>query len=182
MYKKTVIYNDNGEIVNDKTLRYKNKFDEEEGYLFWNQRNFVKTFSDVEYPKEMNDIEIGRMARLSKKVWSNTNMLGYRGNGGIRPYDINCIGQIIGIQQRQAERFISKMIKLGIMAKVSIKVEGKTEVQYYLNPIYFFSSNRIPLNLYLIFRKQLDEVLPKWVKESYDTQVHEDSKHEAKLK
>ena len=56
---------------------------------------------------------------------------------------------------------------LDYVNKVNVDTGGHKEVHFYVNPIYFFSSNRIPLNLYLIFRKELDKVLPSWVKAKY---------------
>jgi hypothetical protein len=62
------------------------------------------------------------------------------------------------MKPRQAYRFVEKMIKLGIMARVKVECENHTQTQYYINPMYYFSSNRLPLNLYLMFQPQLDEV------------------------
>lgn len=176
MYYKQVIHtNENGEVINENTFQYKGTFDEEEGYLFWNRKNAVKSFEGVEYPESMNDMEVGRLARLSKKIWAKTNMLGYRGNGGVKAYDDEGISKVLGVQIRQGRAFIKKMMDLGIMAKVVIETDGsKKEFQYYLNPIYFFSSNRIPLNLYLIFKDQLDTVIDDWVKESYNIKKDEE--------
>lgn len=164
------INTETGEVFGEKNHFFPAAFDEEKGYLFWVRKNSCRSFHDVEFPPEMTDIDIGRMTRLSKKVWSNTNMLGYRGNGGIKPYDIEKIAEVLRLKPRQTRNFISKMIKLGVMAKVKVEVGGKKETHYYLNPIYFFSGNRIPLNLYLIFREQLDAVLPEWVKEKFAEQ------------
>jgi uncharacterized secreted protein with C-terminal beta-propeller domain len=62
------------------------------------------------------------------------------------------------------------MIRLGVLARVTINTDQRKEAQLYVNPIYFFSSNRIPLSLYLIFHRQLDQYLPGWVKEEYRKQ------------
>lgn len=169
--KCTKVIDDNGTICHTKVQYISAAFHEEKGYLFWARKSFAKSFQEVPYPKEMTDAEIGRLAKLAKRMWSNTNMLGYRGHGGVKPYDIAKIGREIGLGPRQAYRFVNKMIRLGVMARIQVKVEGKLETQYYINPIYFFSSNRIPLNLYLIFRRQLDQVLPDWVKARYREQI-----------
>lgn len=58
---------------------------------------------------------------------------------------------------------MDKMTDLGLVANVKVKVGGVVETQWYINPIYFFSANRLPLNLYVIFRKQMNAVLPQWV-------------------
>lgn len=171
MIKRTQYIDENtGEICADKARFISAAFDEEKGYLFWVRKNFAKSFQDVDFPSEMSFTEIGRMAKLAKKIWSNTNMLGYRGHGGIKPYNVEMIGEVIGLKPRQAARFVDKMIRLGVMAKVTVQAEKKREVHYYINPLYFFSSNRLPLNLYLIFRNQLDPFLPNWVIHRFNEQ------------
>lgn len=164
LMKSTKIFDpQTGEVHHSKISQFPPVFDEEKGYLFWNRRSFAKTYQDIEFPKQMTDLEIGRMTRLAKKIWSNTNMLGYRGNGGIRPYDVQMIAEFLGIKLRRAQQFLKKMITIGIIAKVDIEVADRQETHFYVNPIYFFSSNRMPLNLYLLFRDELNEHLPKWV-------------------
>jgi hypothetical protein len=168
MSKITRLINSDGEIVTGDEKRFPAYFDEEKGYLFWPRKRFAKMFSEISFPAGMTDLEIGRMTRLSKHIWSNTNMLAYRGHGGARPYSIEMIGAAIGLQSSQAHAFIAKMTRLGIMAQAKTTVKERTDVYYYLNPMYYFSSSRIPLHLYLIFRRQLDAVLPPYVIQRYN--------------
>ena len=171
MIRHTTDYDERtGEKIRSTEKHFAPAFDEEKGYLFWARKSFTKSFADVDFPPEMNDLEVGRMARLAKKIWSNTNMLGYRGNGGVKAYNLDKIAQILNLQPRQAYRFIEKMIRLGILAKVKIKTGETEETQLYVNPMYFFSSNRINLNLYLLFHKQLDKYIPEYAKEEYRRQ------------
>jgi hypothetical protein len=166
--KKTQYINTGtGEIQKENTQFIAAAFHDEKGYLFWARKNFAKSFVDVDFPKSMTMKERGQMATLAKKMWSTTNMLGYRGNGGVKSYDDEQIGGIVGLKAYQAKSFVRKMIKVGMIAKVIVTVGDERVIQYYVNPIYFFGSNRIPLNLYLIFKNQLDKVLPGWVLEKY---------------
>lgn len=168
---KTVTHtNEYGEVINSKTFQYKGQFDEKEGYLFWNKKNYVKCFTDIEYPEELTDAEIGKLARLSKKIWGTTNMLGYRGNGSnIKPYTEQQISELIGLRLRQGKRFLSKMVRLGIM----IKSVSKGTTEYYFSPVYFFSTNRIDIDLYKVCKRELDKVLNNWVKERFALQIEE---------
>lgn len=176
MIKETTIVDPKtGEIKYKKAQNAFVVFDEEKGYLFWNRRSFAKSFSGVDFPKETTMRERGQLATLAKKIWSNTNMLGYRGNGGIRPLSPKQIGTVIGVKEYQANAFLRKMIRLGIIAKVNVVAGDSEEVHYYINPIYFCSTNRITLNLYLLFREQLDMFLPDWVKDKYATQSKDNS-------
>lgn len=170
---KTTIYidHDTGEIVSQKTQRVGSRFDPEKGYLFRTQAGGFGQFYDVPFPDEMTDIEIGRMTRLAKRMWGKTNMLGYRGNGGIRPYGIDGIAKIVGLKDSQAYAFVKKMIRLGVMAKVRIESKGATDYQYYVNPLYYNSSTRISLGLYLLFRAQLDPYIPAWAKKLFVEQA-----------
>jgi hypothetical protein len=166
----TIVDPQTGEVLRNKGKEFPPAFDEEKGYLFWNKKNFAKSFHEIEYPEEMNDLEVGRMARLAKKIWSNTNMLGYRGNGGIKPLTVEQMAVILKMKPRQAYKFIAKMISLGVMAKVKVETEKNVQIQYYINPIYFFSSNRLSLNLYLLFKDSLDAVIPAWAKREFEKQ------------
>lgn len=155
-----------GEVVSRRVLDF-NVFNEERGYLFWNRKNFAKTFQDTVFPREMTDAEVGRLTRLTKRVWSNTNMLAYRSARGVRPMGPEEIGAYLGLSRTRAYVFLGKMLRLGVVARVDVAVESRAETHYYVSPLYFFSSNRIPLNLYLIFRRQLDAVLPGWVRQRF---------------
>jgi hypothetical protein len=166
--KKTQYINmETGVVEKENTQYIAAAFHEEKGYLFWARKNFAKSFIDVEFPAAMTMKERGQMATLAKYMWSNTNMLGYRGSGGVKPYNEERIGNLIGLKAYQAKDFMRNMIGCGMIAKVIVTIEDEKTTQYYINPIYFFGSNRISLNLYLIFRTQLDEVLPLWVLEKY---------------
>lgn len=168
MIKKEVFFDEvTGKIFKTKNNYIGSTFDQGKGYLFWNRKNNSKTFKDISFPKEMKWEDIGRITVLTKYVYSNTNMLGYRGNGGVKLYDIKGISKIVELSEKCTNRYINKMIKLGVMAKVKVIVAENEEYQYYINPLYFFSNNWLPLNLYLIFREQLDCVLPKWVIDNY---------------
>lgn len=170
MVIKRTLYIEGDTVRQVQEREYPAVFDEGKGYLFWARKSFSKSFHCVDFPPEMTDLEIGRMARLAKKIWSNTNMLGYRGNGGVRPYTIEMIADVLRMSTRQTYRFVEKMIRLGILARVTVETRGTVENSLYVNPIYFCSTNRIPLNLYLIFQKHFDEVMPAWVVERYREQ------------
>ena len=168
LIKKTQYINpDTGEVQNEKIQHIAAAFHDEKGYLFWARKNFAKSFVGVDFPESMTMKERGQMATLAKHMWSNTNMLGYRGSGGVKAYNEEQIGDIVGLKVYQAKDFVRNMIKVGMIAKVTVLVGSETITQFYINPIYFFGANRISRNLYLIFRTQLDEVLPSWVRDEY---------------
>jgi hypothetical protein len=163
----TILDEESGEIISQRHQGIGKRFDPEKGYLFRNQVGGFSQFYDIPFPVAMTDMEIGKMTRLAQRMWGKTNMLGYRGNGGVKPYDIPGIARVINLRERQTYNFINKMVELGIMAKVRITMAGKVDYQYYVSPLYYNSSNRIPLNLYLLFREQLDPYIPSWAKKLF---------------
>lgn len=168
MIKATSYYDqDTGELYKTNLKHVDASFDEEKGYLFWNRKKYAKTFQELDYPDALTDAEIGKLSRLSKKLYANTNLISYRGNGGIRPCSVEMMADLLGLEFKQMQRFLKKMMRLGIMAKAEIRSENALETQYYMSPLYYFTSNRIPLNLYLLFRQQLDRVLPLWVQNKF---------------
>jgi hypothetical protein len=167
-------------LVNSRGFKQEDLFDTSKGYLLDFHQGGVRMFYDVNYPDEMTFAERGRLATLAKKIWSNTNMLAYRGNGGVKPMTVEQIGEVIQLKPYQTRAFLRKMVRLGVMAKATIEVSGQKETQWYISPLYFFSSKYLPLNLYLLFRKQLDGVLPEWVKQKFsEAERAEQAKMEA---
>ncbi|MDP4158222.1 MAG: hypothetical protein Q8911_00460 [Bacillota bacterium] len=167
-FRETIYYDDEGKETGKKKIYLPDRFDDKKGYLFWNQTNFVKTFQDVELPKELRKVDIANLFLLSKKVYADTNMIGYRGNGGSpRPMTINQMSEVIKDTERHTTTFIKRMIKARIIAKIDVKIGDDKTIQYYFNPIYFFSSNRLSLNLYALFQKDLDPFLSNYAKQRF---------------
>lgn len=169
--KTQYIDRDTGEVYAEKRKYVSPAFDEEKGYLFWVRKHNVRMFQDIDFPPELSLVDIGRLAKLSKKVFRDTNLLAYRGNGGVKPMSVDQIAEVIELKKRQAYNFLARMQRIGMIKKIDVptKVNGKQKKvpHYYLNPIYFCSSNRINLNLYLLFQDQLDPLLPEWVKQKF---------------
>jgi len=158
-----------GEILSQtKQVRHFDaKFNPGKGYLWWNQKGGAKCFFNIPYPKEMSMIDRGRLATLSKCIWGDTNCLGYRGHGGFRPYDIEQIGELIQLGKEQAERFLSRMKKMGVIKPIFVAFGESYETQYYINPLYYFSSRYLSGNLYALFHEELEDHLPDWVKAEF---------------
>lgn len=168
MIKETrYIDEDSAELVSRKEKTVGSQFNDETGYLFWNRKYSSRQFSDVPFPKELTDSEIGKYTKLAKHIWKDSNMLAYRGNGGVKPHNIKTIAKVLDISERQSERFVKKMMDLGMMAKGTFEVQETVEVHYFISPLYFFSGKRINNTLYMLFRKQLDPVFPAWVRRKF---------------
>lgn len=150
---------------------YPPRYDPERGYLFWPQKTFAKQFSEIPFPSDMTDTDIARMARLAKRIWSNSNVLvSGKTHGPKSPIDVDEMGVMLNASRRSVEEFLRKMNGLGVIAFSDVTLRGKTERFYYVNPLYFFSSNRLPLALYLMFREEINAYLPDWVKHEFGSQ------------
>lgn len=157
------INHDTGEIYSDKRTLIEDVLTDD-GYKVPSHKLGAKLFADVSYPEDMTDSEIGKMARLAKLMVATANMLGYRTGRGIKPYSETQLIDILKMSRFRGREFIAKMISLGVMQKNTRIVGDVESEEYYINPAYFFAGRRISLNLYLLFREQLDPILPEWVR------------------
>lgn len=153
----------NGEVISEKNERFADALNDE-GYRFPSHKIGARIFSDVKFPNNVTDTEIGKMTRLSKVMIGKTNMLGYRKYRDIIPYTIKEIGEIVGLCEERGRKFVNRMCKLRMMQEITTN-SGK---QYYINPAYFMASGqRLSLDLFLLFRNELTTILPKWVITSF---------------
>jgi len=170
MIDKRQHINDKGEIVNETFNRYPDAMTDE-GYRIPSHKLGARLFADVQFPKEMLYIDIGRMTVLSKLMIRRTNMLGYRVGRRIEAYTTYEIGGLVGLRsESQRYAFINRMLKLRVMQRVDIN--GKS--QYYINPAYFMSAGqRLSLDLFLLFREELAPIVPLWAMRSFLCQARE---------
>jgi len=139
----------------------------EEGYKVPAHKLGAKLFSNVPFPPEMSDTEIGKMARLSKIMVADSNMLGYRTRAGIKAYTEAQIIEIINLSPKRGREFIKKMLKIKVMQVSTRKYGNVEQEEFYVNPAYFFAGRRININLYLLFREALDPIIPGWIKKEF---------------
>lgn len=161
-----VIDVETGEVKSEKTntTYFPPRFDEEKGYLWWAQKAHTKSFCDVKFPEEVSMIDRGRLLTLMKHIQPGTNILGYRGHGGFRPYNVEQIANLINTTPEQTKRFLRRMEKAKIIKPIPGTVNGRVVNQYIVNPLYFFAGNRLSINLYDHFREELNPHLPDYVK------------------
>ena len=143
-------------------------FNEEKGYmLFLNKRN-VRIFPDIPFPDDFGMKDIARLFLLSRCIVGTTNMIGKRARNGIKPMTPEDMAEIVQMPHRRFITWLNRMIRAGMIARVKIRTEDAETTQYYMNPLYFFSSRYLPLNLYLLFQEQIDRYLPAWVRQKYE--------------
>ncbi|PWM78658.1 MAG: hypothetical protein DBY32_04045 [Phascolarctobacterium sp.] len=158
---------ENGEIISrsSRTVTY---FDDDNGYLFWCNREAVKSYKGYGLPTELSETETARVYRLSLMTHKGSNLICYRSGNVVKPMGVERIARYLNISQRQAVAFLRKMIDMRVVGRVKVQIGKTFETQYYINPIYFFNGKWLNYNLYFIFKKDLDEILPEWVKNRFN--------------
>lgn len=132
-----------------------------EGYRVPYHKLGARLFSEVAFPKEMTVADIGRMTILSKMMIPQSNMLGYRSGKKILPYIDEDIAIAVGLATRPCKTFIRKMIKLHVLHRAKTTVGDSV---YIVNPAYFMScGQRLTVDMFVIFQKDLAPLLPDWV-------------------
>lgn len=166
--ERTIVL-ETGELMHQRKRVSKfSLFDEERGYMLFLNNNQVRTFPHIDWPDGITKIDRANLFELSRHIYSKTNMLAYRGNHDvIKPMDEYRMASIVDLCEKRFKTWLNRMIRLGMIARMTIEIEGMTVTQYYLNPLYFFSDKYLPLNLYLLFQTQIDRHIPWWAKQRF---------------
>jgi len=167
--KKIISYVSGDGEIHQQWSKYDEKFDDEKGYLFWCNKNHVKSFVERPLPKDLTWAEKGRINELKNYMLTQNQLLVYRGHGCIKPITDNEICKILDMSLRQSKAFIKKVKDFGVIKE--IEIDGITYLAF--NPIYALKTKRISLTMYIIFQKELNTVLPAWVIEAFTKQAKE---------
>ena len=161
--KVTTFDNKTGFIMDERERGLYNPFDPEKGYNFKYKSFSIKSYLDIPLPNVFSDSELGKLFRLSRHIYANSNMLGKRVNTFVKSFTQEDIIKILGLKDRQGRALLRKIIDHNVIRKLEYAEQGKHFVQFYFNPIYFFSGTYLNLNLYLIFQDELRKYLAPWV-------------------
>lgn len=160
----TRVVNSDGEITRERRERLYNPFREGEGYNFKYKSTKIKMYLNISLPEDLSDSDIGKVYKLSRYIYSDTNMLAKRVGHNIVPLTKQDIQEISGLSSRgRFSVFWDKLISNKIIKPVIMN----NEVFYCFNPIYFNSTDYLPLYLFLAFQDELSAHLPDWVIERY---------------
>ena len=149
--------------VQDDTFKY-NRFNDEKGYLFRPTANIISTFkiNNKLISMGLSHVNIGKLLILAINT-DNDNMISHYYNKKYHPAEISHISEMINLCERRCIKFIKDMIDIGVIAETCSNTKHHVEIQYYLNPLYFLSSKYLSPSLYMLFQKQINQVLPDWV-------------------
>lgn len=194
--KQNVIDPESGEILKKKEFTSASKFDLEKGYCFINplQKGNKIVMSDL--PSCITDAEAGKLLKLFRYAAPNSNLLMFRSGNVNKAMQKEHIAKILGLSARSCARFLNRMLKLNIIAKKEIattviknKLSSRSdrkqpvfhfnflrlnqkikEDNYFFNPVYFFAGNWLSYDLYILFRDDLNKMLPVWVISKFNAQ------------
>lgn len=161
--KITTFDNKTGLVLSEKERGLYNPFDPEKGYNYKYKSFCIKSYLDTPLPDVFSDSEIGKIFRLSRHIYANSNMIGKRVGSHVRAFTQEEIIRTFGLKDRQGRSLLKKAIDQKVIRKIEITEQGKRFVQFYFNPMYFFSGTYLNLNLFLIFQDELSKHLPPWV-------------------
>jgi hypothetical protein len=162
-YKTETTINEHGEPVNSKVRKFYSPFKEGKGYNFKYKSATIKSYLGVELPKCFSDNECGKMYRLSKHIYSDSNLLAKRVKDGIRPLTKQDIIEIIGVHRANFTPFWKKIIRNKIIKPIVMN----DEEYFCYNPLYYNTTQYMPLYLFIAFQNELKEHLPGWVVKRY---------------
>lgn len=153
-----------GEVFDNRFSKYP-LWSADKGYKFRLGCNQSRVFSDVSFPKDLSVSDLGRILLLQRFIQKDTNILVKRTSGGYRNLTTSQVIKAVGLKERQGRSFIRKLIRVGIIGRVDVCMEDKTDYHYLFNPIYFHNSKYLNKYLYQTFKQWLDPYLSKWVRD-----------------
>jgi hypothetical protein len=163
-YKQERVITGEGEPVGDpKVKKFYNPFREGRGYNFKYKSAAIKSYLSIELPSAFTDNEYGKLWRLSKKIYSDSNLLAKRVENEIHPLSKPEIMAIVGVHRANFAPFWNKALKYKIIKPVRLG-----DFEYFcFNPLYYNTTTYMPLYLFIAFQDELKEHVPEWVVQKY---------------
>jgi hypothetical protein len=165
-YIKNRSITQDGELTKDDYYLIYDPFKEGVGYNFKYRSAFVKNYLGISLPFGENgftDIELGRIYRISRLMYSDSNLLASRSNNDIVPVSRDEIQLMLKMHRTKFVPFWKKILEYQILKP--IKYDSGTF--FCMNPLYYNSTTYLPIEIYLAFQDELKDHLPEWVIEKY---------------
>jgi hypothetical protein len=161
-YKKQSITS-NGELISGRTIKLYSPFKEGRGYNFKYKSLNVRSYLDIPLPECFTDSEVGKIYRLTRSIYSSTNLLAYRSAGKIYPLNKEDVRKIVALHRNNFNPFWHKVINNKVIKPIILD----SDEYFCFNPIYFNTTVYLPVYLYIAFQGELKEHLPEWVVKKY---------------
>lgn len=165
--RQTRIIDNNGEVKSERLTGMDFLFPDGKGYRMFMNKHSVTGFPDINYPHELSKNDIYLLHMLSREIVGDSCMIGYKSGGRKKAMNEKQMQDFTEIKGRRFTTWLNRMSSLGMIAKVTVELNGSEYVQFYMSPLYFFSGTYLPLNVYLLFQDQIDKHIPNWAKDKY---------------
>ena len=150
-FKQERVITSDGEAIGDPKLRkFYNPFQDGRGYNFKYKSAVIKSYLGIELPECFTDNECGKMYRLSKHIYSDSNLLAKRVNNTIMPLSKQDVIEVVGVHRANFSPFWNKMLDNKIIKPIVIN-----GCEYFcFNPLYYNTTHYIPLYLFIAFQEE----------------------------
>lgn len=162
-YKETRTINADGEPFGKNVRQFYSPFQEGRGYNLKYKSTVIRSYLDIELPKCFTDNECGKIYRLSKKIYSDSNLLAKRISNTVVPLSKQDIISVVGVHRVNFAPFWDKLIQNKIIKPIHMD----NNEFFCFNPLYYNSTHYLPLYLYIAFQSELKDHLPEWVINKY---------------
>lgn len=180
--KNKSISMEDGELVRDDSGLFYYPFKEGVGYNFKYRSAFTKSYQSVSLPSGVggfSDLELGRIYRISRLMYSDSNLLARRTNNHLEPFTRDEIQNMLKMHRTKFVPFWKKLLDFRILKP--IPYDGNT--YFCMNPLYYNSTTYIPVHVYLAFQNDIGEHIPDWAIKKYlemETEANKSEESEEK--
>jgi hypothetical protein len=161
--KQEKVITADGEILSDKNTDHYSPLKRGRGYNYKYKSSRIQVYLDNDLPACFTANETGRLFWLSKKIYSDSNLIAYRADGKITPYTFEVLCGIVGLSKPRFYSFMAKARK----HKIIKEIEYSGKEFFCFSPVYFNSTHYIPLHLYIAWQDELNDCLPQHVIDWY---------------
>lgn len=162
--RETIINPETGEFTEKQ--KYIDSLYSKRGYVLKYNNDYIKLFLDNGLPEECSLMDCGKFYRLIRYIIGENQLLGYR-SSEIKPLTVEKMSEIFKCSDRQTRRFLKEMRNLKVIKEVCIN-----DTKWYaVNPLYALKSKYLSLTTFIIFQDELTPVLPRWVVNSFMSEV-----------
>lgn len=165
------INEDTGEVYSEKTKNIKSKlWVDGKGAMIKCRNYHVTLYQDMklsDYIKDRGDLFKAYL--LIEHIYKDTNII-YTQNDGRspRPATLKDISEIIGVCEKRTKTYLNKMIGIGLIGEIKLKIKDIEYTTYAFNPVFVNSCKYIDDTLYLLFKPYVDKHCPAWIREKYE--------------
>lgn len=117
----------------------------------------------------MSDPDLLKTYKLTEYVVKNTNIIGRKKGNGYGTY--KHIAEILNISEKSAREYLSRLVKMRVLSKITVEIGHSRLICYAFNPVYVNSCKYVPPILYNEFWEDMDEIIPEWMRYKYDQEL-----------